>query len=360
MKRIISAAMVFLLLVCMTVASAGTAGTASDPLVSLSYVNGTYIDTLKTEAKAEIKKTLDPVYAAAAAKLTGTANDYAGHTFAAGYTTLILASGKTVDLVTGSGFVLLTGAASLTITRGSVINLATGNEVMSGSRLTMFQRYFCAEDTSATITVSADSVGQVDGYYTTNGALETKSNTFKDVKQGDWFYAAVEYAYAHGLFSGTSSDTFSPNIPMTRAMFVTVLYRLDGQPAVQAETIFSDVRDATQYYYGPVSWANANGIVTGYENGTFIPGGNITREQMAVIMHRYADYKNYATTGDSAIFDGFPDNGSVSSYAVDAMKWATFKGIINGSDGKLQPGNMATRAQVAQIILNFCEKIVVS
>jgi hypothetical protein len=141
-------------------------------------------------------------------------------------------------------------------------------------------------------------------------------------------------------------------------MFVTVLYRLAGMPPVADAGEFLDAADPSQYYYGAVGWANGNSIVTGYDDGRFQPSANISREQMAVIMHRYATYKNIDTAvGDAPAYDQFPDRGSVSPYASEALRWASAKGIINGSDGNLLPGASATRAQVAQIILNFSQSV---
>jgi hypothetical protein len=141
-------------------------------------------------------------------------------------------------------------------------------------------------------------------------------------------------------------------------MFVTVLHRLAGKPAVTAASAFPDVADTSQYYYSAVIWANANLIVTGYSDGKFHPNDSITREQMALIIWRYATSAGYDTTpSNTSIYDSFSDKGSVSAYAQDAMKWATSAGVINGSDGKLIPKSTATRAQVAQIVLNFCQKV---
>jgi hypothetical protein len=141
-------------------------------------------------------------------------------------------------------------------------------------------------------------------------------------------------------------------------MFVTVLYRLDGMPSVADAGEFPDVSDPLQYYYGAVGWANSSGVVMGYDYGLFRPSAFITREQMAVIMRRYASYKGVETDGaGESAYDAFPDVGAVSSYAGDDMRWAVGAGILNGSDGRLLPGETATRAQVAQIVLNFCENV---
>jgi hypothetical protein len=357
MKKAVTIIMAALILAGMTAAYAAEPGSASDPLVTLGYLNGSYRQTLVAEGRAEIDKALGAVYDEA---VKGLAQDGAdtGYSFAAGLTELALQTGNTVRLITGSSFILTGGAASLNISKGSVINVSTGNVVSSGSMLAVNQRYLCAEDTEAVVTAASGAVGQVDGYYITDGVPVLTHSVFKDVKTSDWFYAAVDYGYGGKLFTGTEADKFSPGTSMMRGMFVTVLYRLDGTPAVADAGEFLDVADPSQYYYGAVGWANSSEVVTGYSDGTFRPSGLITREQMAVIMYRYAAYKGEDTSvTDTSAYDAFPDTGAVSAYAADAMRWAVSRGIINGSEGRLLPGNTATRAQVAQIIFNFCEQI---
>ena len=183
------------------------------------------------------------------------------------------------------------------------------------------------------------------------------ANSFTDVKPSDWYYEAVSYAASNGLVSGTSPTTFSPHAPMTRGMFVTVLHRLGGRPAVGAGGAFSYVTNPSAYYYNAVTWANTNGIVRGYEDGTFQPDKSVTREEMAVIMHRYAAFKQLDTSAPDNVLGTFPDNGRVSAFAAEATRWAVSKEIIRGSGGSLLPQNTATRAEVAQIVFNYCEKV---
>jgi hypothetical protein len=253
--------------------------------------------------------------------------------------------------------VLVSGSATLTVKSGTVINISAGQEVPSGTSLIAGQRYFCAEDTAAVITATADTVCQLDGYYTTTGSPVTSPMAFLDVRNGDWYFGAVSYVTGKSLFTGTSPATFNPLGSMTRGMFVTVLWRLAGKPPVAGSSIFPDVTDASQYYYSAVVWANSSRVVTGYSDGRFHPDEAITREQMAAIISRYAGYAGYSTSAGGDVFNTFPDKGSVSSYAVDAMKWATSAGVVSGSDGLLAPKSTASRAQVAQIVLNFCSKV---
>lgn len=184
----------------------------------------------------------------------------------------------------------------------------------------------------------------------TNGKLP-----FTDVRESDWFYEDVAFAYENGLFAGTSDTTFSPNASMTRAMLVTVLYRLEGEPVVSGRSGFSDVT-FNSYYEDAVTWAADNSIVNGTSTTTFSPNANVTREQMAAILYRYAQYKKYNTAASSSL-NGFTDYATVSGYAVTPMQWSVAEKLVNGSNGKLMPTGNATRAQVAAILHRFVENV---
>lgn len=175
---------------------------------------------------------------------------------------------------------------------------------------------------------------------------------FTDVSTKAWYYNAVEYAADNSLFQGTSPSTFSPNGAMDRGMFVTVLSRqakIDESQYLLYR--FNDVKQG-RYYAPAVEWAARYGIVSGTGKKTFSPTQRVTREQMATFLYRYAKATGNDTSYSEEAYNSFPDAGKVSSFAVEAMKWATDKKIINGSDGKLNPQGTATRAQVAQVFLN--------
>ena len=178
---------------------------------------------------------------------------------------------------------------------------------------------------------------------------------FTDVKSGDWFCDSVRYVYENELMSGTGTTTFGPNEKTTRGMIVTILYRLENEPSVSADSAFSDV-EAGQYYANAVAWANQNGIVTGYDDGRFGPNDTITREQMAAILYRYADYKEQDVSA-AADLSAFTDAGSVSDYAVQAFEWAVSEGLITGStDTTLSPAGSALRCEVATILMRFLQQ----
>lgn len=190
-----------------------------------------------------------------------------------------------------------------------------------------------------------------------DGGVSCPSKKFVDVNTKEWYHLYVDYAVVHGLFGGTSANTFEPETAMTRAMLVTVLWRYEGQPKGYQNN-FSDVNAKDGgWYIDAVAWAAANDVVNGVGDGKFDPEGNITREQMAVILYRYAEKKGIDTSKRGAL-DGFSDSGKVSPWAKDAVQWAVAEKIINGSDGKLLPQGDATRAQVATILMRFIENIV--
>ncbi len=181
--------------------------------------------------------------------------------------------------------------------------------------------------------------------------------SFTDVKAGDWFYEYVKYVVKKGLFMGTSTTTFSPDSPMTRAMLVTVLHRLEGLPAVTGTNGFTDVENG-QWYTNAVIWANAGSIVGGYGSGLFGTNDNVTREQMVAILYRYASYKGYDVTA-AADLSAYTDASDTSAWAQAAMKWATAKGLITGrTTATLAPGGSATRAEVAAVLQRFVEAFV--
>lgn len=181
--------------------------------------------------------------------------------------------------------------------------------------------------------------------------------TFSDVKESDWFYKGVSYVVENGMMNGVGDNQFAPNAPLTREMLAVVLYNMEKQPESTGVNPFADVK-ADMWYTDAIVWANANGIVAGYDDSTFGLGDSITREQLAAILYRYAQLKGYDVT-KKADLTGYTDSASISSYAVEAMQWANANGIVNGmTETTLAPQGTATRAQVATMLMNFCENVV--
>lgn len=199
--------------------------------------------------------------------------------------------------------------------------------------------------------------GNVEG--TCDGGDACPSKPYYDVDTGRWYHEGVDYAIAHGLMNGVGNGMFEPESSMTRAMLVTVLWRYAGSPAEGTNT-FVDVKP-NQWYTQAVAWAAKYGVVNGVGHGMFEPDGNVTREQMAAILYRYANGVGIDTSARGNL-TAFPDRNQVSSYAVDALSWCNAMGIIGGTKeggvDYLDPQGFATRAQVATILMRYIEKVV--
>lgn len=177
------------------------------------------------------------------------------------------------------------------------------------------------------------------------------TEVFHDVHNTDWFANSVQYAYDNGLMIGVDENSFAPNITTSRCMLVTILYRLEKEPATSTAP-FTDVTSG-KYYSNAVSWATENGIVNGYGDGTLRPDSPLTREQLATILYRYATTKSYDVNRTTSL-SSFTDEGQISNYAHKPLEWANAIGIINGTDwGGLYPGGYATRAEVAAVLERF-------
>lgn len=240
------------------------------------------------------------------------------------------AQGKVITLTAlpNSGYVL----KSLTVTTASGTSVPVANQSSGKYTFTM---------PAAAVTVKAVFAAQ-----------ETDPDfPFADVAKGSWYYEGVRYAYENGLMSGTGEGTFSPDLPTGRGMLVTILYRLAGSPAAGSAS-FTDVAKG-QWYADGVAWASANGVVSGYPDGSFRPNDTITREQMAAILYQYARIQGKLddSRADQSIFS---DLDSLSAYAKEPMSWAVAQGLFSGvSADTLAPGGSTTRAQAAVILTAF-------
>lgn len=227
-----------------------------------------------------------------------------------------------------------------------------------------------ADDLTAWSLADDGSISAVSGAYdagqqtyafdVVNGVTAIARFPFTDVVAGTWYYGAAAYAYNNGLFADMTPTTFAPNATMTRAMLVSVLWRLAGAPAPKAPNTFVDVPDGA-WYTDAVTWAAENGVVSGIGGSRFDPSGFVTREQTAEILYNYAHSKGYDVSA-RADLTAFPDAASVSGWAEEALSWANAAGLINGTvrDGQtiLNPQGSASRAQVAMILMNYVEHVV--
>ena len=227
-----------------------------------------------------------------------------------------------------------------------------------------------ADDLTAWSLADDGSISAVGGVYdagqqtyafdVVNGVTAIARFPFTDVVAGTWYYGAAAYAYNNGLFAGMTPTTFAPNATMTRAMLVSVLWRLAGEPAPKAPNTFVDVPDGA-WYTDAVTWAAENGVVSGIGGSRFDPSGFVTREQTAEILYNYAHSKGYDVSA-RADLTAFPDAGSVSGWAQDALAWANASGLISGAvrgtQTILNPQGSASRAQVAMILMGYVEHVV--
>ena len=263
------------------------------------------------------------------------------------------------------------GSAVITVTAGSVsarCEVAVGTPAHVHSYTAVVTAPTCAVQGYTTYTCSCGEYyyddyvpalghSYVDGVCTRCGASRPETR-FMDVKPGSWYYKSIVYAVSNGLMNGVGDSKFEPEEGMTRAMLVTVLWRYEGSPKQRPST-FSDVRRG-QWYSEAVSWAAKNGIVTGVGDNKFEPDTQITREQIATILYRYAQ-KKCADTSARGSLSAFPDNGKVNGWAKTALQWCVGEGLIGGTNENgrvyLDPQGTATRAQVATILMRYIEKL---
>ena len=260
-------------------------------------------------------------------------------------------------------------AATATLARASVTVDGAAASCPAGS-VRAAVAVNAADDLTAWSLADDGSISAVGGTYdagqqtyafdVVNGVTAIARFPFTDVVAGTWYYGAAAYAYNNGLFAGMTPTTFAPNATMTRAMLVSVLWRLAGEPAPKAPNTFVDVPDGA-WYTDAVTWAAENGVVSGIGGSRFDPSGFVTREQTAEILYNYAHSKGYDVSA-RADLTAFPDAASVSGWAEEALSWANAAGLINGTvrDGQtiLDPQGSASRAQVAMILMNYVEHVV--
>ena len=244
----------------------------------------------------------------------------------------------------------LTGEATLTFDLGAQYNGKTVTIVHYGKSVE--QWFKAVADGKVSVTVSDLSPFVVlNGEFDVVGHENKWECPFKDIVPSDWFYDNVRYAHEKGLVQGVSAKDFAPNAEVSRAMLVTVLWRMENEPTAK-ESGFSDL--TADWYKAAVAWAAEKGIVKGYGNRSFGPDDKLTREQLATILYNYASYKGFDTKALSQL-PSFNDARDISTYAETAMQWAAKADIIKGSDSLLMPKATATRAQLAAVLERFVE-----
>ena len=261
---------------------------------------------------------------------------------------------------------------SLTVTAGDqrITNFGNGTATISlpydlkeGEKAEDVTVWYLAEDGTMTkvpctynpeTKLATFQVNHFSLYVVGTADLSLWINPFSDVEETSWYYDAVRYVSANELMNGTAETAFNPNGKTSRGMIVTILWRMENQPLSEKEMTFTDVKSG-KYYWDAVAWASEKGIVSGYSENRFGPEDNITREQLAVILHNYAVFKGMDTES-TADLSGFVDSTTIHDWALDAMMWAKGEGLINGvGNNKLNPLGSAERCQVAAILQRFIQ-----
>ena len=357
-----------LALVCSMVAVGAYAAVSGDGPVSLSYLTQTFFPQAVEAGTDAAYEALEDTYDQAKSQLDQVHDLVAdGQGASAGLYSDTLQrrewyDGQNVRMGTGNGVLMLEGAAVVSH-NGAVVDITAGTEVANGAALSPNHRYLVGEDTVADFIIqSGYAVMGVQGSYTVDGGLKDAA-PFLDVKRSDWYYAPVNYVYGKNLFSGMEEHIFGPGEPMTRAMLMTVLYRMAGAPENEmaaADVVLTDVADSA--WYAPyVKWGVSQGIATGTGDGGFTPDGQITREQVVVMLYSFAANYLEKSMGLGADLSAYQDADRVSDWAVQAMSWAVGQGVVSGSMTDdvltLNPQYSANRAEVAAMLRSFDEKI---
>ncbi|MGN1003544.1 MAG: S-layer homology domain-containing protein [Oscillospiraceae bacterium] len=365
-KKLIAAVTLTALLAAAVGAALAAPGTNSDPFITLSYLTDTYyaeaeqamLERAETDTADTEKAAFDRLDALAKGYLAQAGGEEsAAGSYAAEFARLTLSLGDRLELITGTGLLYEAGQVYLSCAQGVLVDVTDGSTVSTGGTLKAGHRYVAAENTACSLIVHSDAAYlSVQGYYDLERSGET-CTPFTDLVFSAWYYDDVRFVYENKLFQGMTATTFSPGDKMNRAMLATVLYRMAGAGSGVPSAGFTDVADDA-WYADPVNWAANMGIVTGMGNGTFAPTSNVTREQMAAMLYRFArDFlgMEVPATGD---LSGYSDRAKVSSWAEDAMSWAVGHGIMNGyENGTLSPGGTASRAEVAAMLRRFSNLI---
>ncbi len=339
--RLIQTALLTLLAVLLCAASA--LGSGGNTVVTLSYLSGTYAGQL-SRTFTQALSALDGVYEAALSRLDGRDGqgaELSGYSSSDTFDTVLYPlAGETVTLGALSGLMWYSGAG---FAAGPLLDVTDGAELPAFGALKAGHRYLCEQETVVTASSAASCAVQGLWRTTATGAPPL----FSDVALGEWYYESVRYVVERSLFNGTGEGRFSPMTTMDRSMLVTVLYRLAGQPEVTGANPFTDVGPGL-WYTDAVVWAAQAGIVTGTPASAFHPDSPVTREQIAVMFHRFAAYLG-RDTSRRADLSGYSDYAGVSGYAVQSLQWAVGEGLFQGSGGRLNPGGSAMRCEVATL-----------
>ena len=340
------------------IGTAAAAGGADDPLLSLSYLYDICLPKLQALFSGETETKLGAAADGYSARLDAIRiPEDDGWERSSAYTPVSLEDGGGIRLGPFAKFMLTGGKAKLAVSSGEVIDVSEGRVCADGEWLTLNHRYFAAEESEALVrSYDADSAGFVDGRHRFESAGSIPlDERFTDI-DGHWARKNILELAEKGLVNGMETHLFEPDRKVTRAMFVTIMGRMYGvDAAFPAPEGFSDVA-ASDWFAPYVGWAAASGVVNGYDDGTFAPNREITREQMALILIRYCDAAQIMLPETEA-GGTFLDESEISSWALEAVLRARSCGLINGREnGCYDPKGTATRAEMCAVIARLMEK----
>lgn len=346
-----------MLICCVCIMLAGAAGTSSDPLISVSYLYQKLTPQLQETVGSRLRAELSETEERLNSRLDALwfPGGMEGE-FAPQFTSLDLTDGDVVELRPFASFILLRGEAKLMIPEGELLDLSTGASCADGSLMSLHHRYIAAENTRARIRIySADPQALVDGeYLVDHDSLVPMEDRYLDVEDGFWAAPYIWRLSELGVVNGVEEHRFAPKAIVTRGSFVTILGRLKGVDTLLYDEIpFADV--SADDWYGPyVAWASEYGVTLGYDDGTFRPGDNISREQMAVMLYRYLCAGNISL--NYAEKDAFADEESISYWALEAVNALRDAGLMNGrGDNCFEPRGTATRAEICAVVYRIAE-----
>ncbi len=341
-----------------TTAALAAGGSADNPLISLNYLQKTFLPGLTSQVDGQIQKSLSQGYESAEQKLVEKTNAYRKELSGAEEGELISSHflyrtyyrGDQITLSAGSSIVLLAGTATATASGSELVDLTDGTSATTMS-LTPTHRYLAGENGEVTVTILSDAANISQAGIINAKLSDEEVTPFTDLVNTDWYYEYAAYAYDRGLFKGVTDSTFDPKGAVTRGMLTTVLYRQAGQPGYDpGEEKMDDVATGA-WYERSVAWAASLGIVDGMGDGTFQPNQNVTREQVAVMVYRYTKNSLGWDVSEKGSLTKFSDRKKVSDWATEGLTWAVGAGILNGKDdGTLDPQGTATRAEIAAIM----------
>lgn len=334
----------------------------SDSLISLSYLTGTFQQDAQKQADSAVDQALQGAYDQAAQRLDqlaqGTGSSGDSRPYSGSFSSRSYARGDVVTIQAGAGLLLISGDLSVTHD-GALIDVTDGKEIASGSHLTAGHRYLAGENTTVKATVRSGlaKLG-LQGYYAQSLSGQSAA-PYVDVSDGDAWAAAVDYAYKKNLLTGTGDDKFSPGLSMSRAMMMTVFYRLAGSPEGQmnaATAVFNDVHN--EWFASFVRWAATQGVTSGTSANPplFSPDMQVTRQQVAVMLYGFANKSLGLNLTGAADLSRYSDGGQVAAWAQQQVAWAVENGIMTAINGKLEPNADASRGDVAMMLMAFGEK----